>query len=225
MLDDASFFRQALADDQSRADAQLPVRFEWFDQEDPEETKKCGYTRYKRIQIIRTLIPGSKEDRVDRVNEDYKRRFPRQWAAFLAGEEGVVDGTPLKDFPGLTKDDISTLMHFHVLSVEQLAAMSDENATNIGHGFRQRRDGAKAWLAARKSAQPVAELNAKLKEKDEQVAALMERLAALESAQAGSVPLKSIVVPVTVPLEAAPEAKPKPKRIRTKKPKAEQPEG
>lgn len=208
MLDDNSFFRQA-TEDQSRGDAMLPVRFEWFDQEDPEESKKCGYPRYKRIQIIRTLIPGSKEDRVDRVNDDYRRRFPRQWAAFLAGEEGVVDGTPLKDFPGLTKDDISTLMHFHVLSVEQLAALSDENATNMGHGFRQRRDGAKVWLAARKTAQPVAELQAQLDAEREKNAAIMERLAALEAGQA--------------PREEKPAAAPK--RVRSKKPKAEQPEG
>jgi hypothetical protein len=190
-MDDASFFRQAMTEDQSKLDAQLPVRFEWFDEEDPAETKKCGYPRFKRIQILRTLIPGSKDERVDRVREEHKHRFPRAWAAFLAGDEGVVDGTPLKAFPGLTKDDISTAVHFHVLSVEQLAAMSDEHISNLGQGWRQKRDMAKNWLAAQKAAQPVAELNARVEDERqkrieaEERAALMEaRLAALEGATA-----------------------------------------
>lgn len=206
MFDDSSLFKQAFTEE-AKLDAQLPVRFEWFDEEDPEETKRCGYPRFKRIQILRTAIPGSKDERVDRVREEHKHRFPRAWAAFLAGEEGVVDGTPLKEFPGLTKDDISTLTHFHVLSVEQLASMSDEHVSNLGHGWRDRRNGAKAWLAARKSAQPVAELNAKLEEKDAQVAALMERLAALEAAS----PKNGAHGPQT------PVPEPKPKRNRKPK--------
>lgn len=209
-MDDATLFKYAVTgletEHQAKFDAHLPVRFEWFDEEDPIESKKCGYARYKRIQIIRTLIPGSKDERVDRVNEGHRRRFPRQWAAFLAGEEGVVDGTPLKDFPGLTKDDISTAVHFHVLSVEQLAAMSDEQAGNVGHGWRQKRDGAKAWLATRKAGEPVAELNARLEEKDAQLAAMMDRLKALEAAG----------VPVLSP-EAPTPAVP---RKRVRKPKA-----
>lgn len=203
-MDDASLFRQALTEDQAKFDAHLPVRFEWFDEEDPVETKRCGFARYKRIQIIRTLIPGSKDERVDRVREEHKIRFPRAWQAFLAGEEGVVDGTPLKDFPGLTKDDISTLVHFHVLSVEQLASMSDEHLANLGHGFRQRRDGARTWLASRKATQPVAELNAQLDDERQKRQALEERLAALEGRDGQPV------------LAVAP----KPKRVRSKpKPK------
>lgn len=181
-MDDASFFRQALTEDQAKFDAMLPVRFEWFDEEDPAESKKCGYARYRRIQILRTLIPGSKDERVDRVREEHKIRFPRAWAAFLAGEDGVVDGTPLKAFPGLTKDDISTAIHFHVLSVEQLAGMSDEHISNLGQGWRQKRDMAKNWIAAQKSAQPVAELNAALEDERQLRRALEERLAALEGA-------------------------------------------
>jgi hypothetical protein len=180
-MDDASLFRQAMTEDQAKFDAHLPVRFEWFDEEDPTETKKCGYPRYKRIQIIRTLIPGSKDERVDRVREEHKRRFPRAWAAFLAGEEGVVDGTPLKAFPGLSKDDISTAVHFHVLSVEQLASMSDEHIGNLGHGWRGKRDGAKNWLASQRSAQPMAELNAQLEDERQKRQALEDRLATLEA--------------------------------------------
>lgn len=205
-MDDASLFRQALTEDQAKFDAHLPVRFEWFDEEDPIETKKCGFARYKRIQIIRTLIPGSKDERVDRVREEHKLRFPRAWAAFIAGEEGVVDGTPLKDFPGLTKDDISTLVHFHVLSVEQLASMSDEHLANLGHGFRQRRDGAKAWLTSRRSTQPVAELNAQLEEEkqkrrdsDERAEAMATRLAALEQMMSGQNGASGQQVPVAAP--------------------------
>lgn len=209
-MDDASLFRQAFTEDQAKFDAHLPVRFEWFDEEDPTETKRCGFARYKRIQIIRTLIPGSKDERVDRVREEHKHRFPRAWAAFLAGEEGVVDGTPLKDFPGLTKDDISTAIHFHVLSVEQLASMSDEHVGNLGHGWRQRRDSAKTWLASRKASQPVAELQAQLDAERAEKEAILERLVALEARDGA----KS--------LEEAPKAEaPKPKRIRKPKPVAE----
>ena len=179
-MDDASFFKLAMTEDQAKFDASLPVRFEYLDIEDPVESKKSGYARYKRITIIRTLIPGSKDDRVDRVNEGHKLRFPRAWAAFQAGEEGVTDGTALREFPGLTKDDVSIATHANVLSVEQLAALSDEQASQVGHNWRQRRDAAKAWLAARKSEAPVAELNAALDEERQKRMALEARLAALE---------------------------------------------
>lgn len=214
MFDDAQFFQAAMTENQAKFDAQLPVRFEWFDEEDPAETKRCGYPRYKRIQIIRTLIPGSKDERVDRVRAEHKHRFPRAWAAFLAGEEGVVDGTPLKDFPGLTKDDVSTLTHFHVLSVEQLASMSDEQVGNLGHGWRARRDGAKTWMSARRAAQPVAELNAQLEEERSRRAELEARLAALEAGTYQNGAAGQAQLPVATP----------PKK-RNRKPKAVPAEG
>jgi hypothetical protein len=202
MFDDASFMQMALNENQAREDAALLVRFEWMDIEDPEATKAVGYQQFKRKEFIRIRIPGTQEERVSKVKEEHRRRFPRAYAAFKAGEENAINGTPLKECAVLNANEISMLNHHGVFSVEQVAALSDENMSNMGHGVRPVRDRVKSWWEARKTQAPVAALQAQLKEKDEQVAELMARLSALEAGQ--------------------PAPAPKPKRVRSKpKPQAE----
>lgn len=208
MFDDASFIQTAFSESQARDDAALLVRFEWQDVEDPEATEAAGFQQFRRREIIRIRIPGSQEERVSKVSQEHKLRFPRAYAAFKAGEENAIDGTPLKECPVLNTNEIYMLNHHGVFSVEQVAALSDENISNMGHGVRPVRDRTKNWLSARKNHAPVAALQAQLKEKDEQLERLSERLAALEAGSA-----KNGATAAETPVKPAPKK-------RNRKPKA-----
>jgi hypothetical protein len=199
-MDDSSFFAMASSEAQQQADAGLLVRFEWADVPDADATEKAGYPQFRRRERVCIRIPG-RDERFDWVKEEHRRRFPRAYAAFKAGTPEKIDGTPLSDWPGTNKNEVSMLGHYGVLSVEQLAGTSDESISLMGHGVRPIRDRAKAWLEARKSNKPVAELQSALKERDEKIEALTDRLLALESALTA----KGTAIPTE-----------KPKRIRKK---------
>jgi hypothetical protein len=208
-MDDSSFFALALTEDQQRQDASLLVRFELEEVEDRQETKKSGFPVYKKLERVHILIPGSREERVHTATREHQRRFPRAYAAFKSGLEVPPDGTAVRDWAGAGKGDAAMLVHHGVASVEQLAALSDENLSLMGHGIRPLRDRARSWVEARKAHKPIAELQAQLKEKDAETDALKARLAALEAHMLGRQVDASEVAP----------------KKRVRKTKAAQPEG
>lgn len=211
MLDASGFVDMTSSEESAREDAALHVRFEWLDVPDAEATKANGYPCFKQKEYVRIRIPGSQEERLRKVTDNERRRFPRAYAAFKAGNAEAVNGTALKECPVLNATEVSMFNHHGVFSVEQVAALSDENISGMGHGIRPVKDRVKAWYEARKSQAPVAALQAQLREKDEQMAGLLERLSALEAGthQNGA----------TLPQTPAPQPKPK----RNRKPKAPQP--
>lgn len=203
-MDDSSFFAMASTEAQQQADAGLLVRFEWADVPDADATEKAGFPQFRRRERVCIRIPG-RDERFDWVKPEHRARFPRAYAAFKAGTPEKVDGTPLADWAGTSKNEVSMLNHHGVVSVEQLAGCSDESISLMGHGVRPIRDRAKSWLDARKLNKPVAELQAALKERDALLASQGERLKALEDALLG----KGVAVPAPVP---APRKRGRPKK-------------
>ena len=181
MYDASGFIDMTSSEEVARADAALLVRFEWVDVEDPEATKANGYACFQKKEFVRIRIPGSQEERFRKVTEETRRRFPRAYAAFKAGHAEVVDGTALKECPVLNASEVSMLNHHGVAAVEQVAALSDEQISNMGHGIRPIRDRVKSWWDARKSQRPIAELQAQLNKERAEKEAILERLAALEA--------------------------------------------
>ncbi len=193
----------------AREDASLLVRFQVDDIVDEEATKANGYTSYKKIERVYIRIPGSHEERIKKVTREHKLRFPRAWAAYQAGVKDGAHGTPLKECAVLSATDVSMFTHHGVMSVEQAVALSDENIGNMGHGVRTVLERVKSWWEARQSQKPLAEMKAQIQERDDLIAQMSARLAALEAR------------------DGAPtmEEAPKPKRVRIRKPKAVPAEG
>lgn len=193
-------------EDVAREDAALLVRFELRDVDDPEETLKNGYPCFKQREFVCIRIPGSREERIKKVTVEHKRRFPRAWAAYQAGLKDAINGTPLKECAVLSATEVSMFNHHGVMAVEQAVALSDENIGNMGHGIRPAVERIKTWWESRKSQKPLAEMKAQIQQRDELIAQMSARLAALEAATG---------VPTLSP-EAPTPALPKPKRVRSK---------
>ena len=106
--------------------------------------------------------------------------YPREYAAFRQGADAALTGTPVKVWLGdnhRTRD----LAEWHVHTVEQLCALTDQLCASIGPGTYDLRRRAQTWLAARKDsalADRVAAENEALTRKNQ---ALEDRMARLEA--------------------------------------------
>jgi len=163
-----------------QGDDRLLVRFYMHPAKDVAATIEAGRPIFKEVPYIHIMQPGNKESIIHRkATQMDKDRFVEHYRKFTAREDqDAIEGTPLAEWPGITRSQCEELKFYNVLSVEQLAGMSDTNAQNF-RGINSLRQQAIAYLEAASdnaSAQALAEqkaINARL----------MERLEALEGAQ------------------------------------------
>lgn len=113
------------------------------------ESEKQGRPIFQDMPFIRIMFPGDKTKVVDRpVTDADRQRFPNQYAAFERQGEQVQSGTPITEWPFLTKSQALEMKGIGIHTVEQLAGVVDGNLTWFG--AREYRDKAKAWLDAAK---------------------------------------------------------------------------
>lgn len=115
---------------------------------------EAGRPIFKDVPMIKILIPGSKDPTVQKVNENYIRRFPRQWERFQKQMEQIVDGTPLDQVPFLTVSQIAELKAYNCFTLEQLAGMSDQAGQKF-MGIQSLKAKAQKYLDAANNAAPI----------------------------------------------------------------------
>lgn len=114
---------------------------------DTKETEIQGRPIFNSVPFVEIRLPGDKNAVVnERVNEEHKRRWPAAWAAYEEKRTGLVDGTPIEEFPLLDVTQVATLRHCGIRSIEQLAAVSDGNLPQLGPDGRKLRERAKQHL-------------------------------------------------------------------------------
>ena len=125
-----------------------------------------GRAVYKDVSYITILFPADKTKKVFRrvkMEDDNSgpsdlTRFPKQWAAFQAQQEQIPDGMPLEHWPPMTKARVKELKSLHLHTVEQLAALTDQNGPSIGLDWRKLRDMALNFTASAKDGAAVTKL-------------------------------------------------------------------
>jgi hypothetical protein len=113
---------------------------------------EAGRDVYEDRHYVEIIQPGEMRSVVDReVNEDDKRRWPREWAAYEAGNEMATVGTPLEKWPLIGSPAmVKTLKAININTVEDLACLTDAGLGNVGMGARNLRESAKLWLSEAK---------------------------------------------------------------------------
>lgn len=136
-------------------------------------------------QFVRIQNPGDKLNIIERpVEEDDKRRFPRQWLYFqMKNSEGQVLGTPLSDWhkecpDELNKGQLEELQILKFQSVEQLATASDSQLQKVGMGSTGLREKARLYLTNKNKSESTKELEKTRSELEELKAQMAELLAA-----------------------------------------------
>ncbi|UJH75049.1 chromosome partitioning protein ParA (plasmid) [Burkholderia cenocepacia] len=158
------------------------------------ESEKQGRPIYKDVAHIRIHFAGDRTKMIFRpvkMEDDQQgpsdpRRFPRQWAAFQEQRSQVQEGTPLEQWPPLSRSEVMSMKAMHIHTVEQLAAMADSNLSWLG--ARELREKAIAWLKNAEGGKEVVRLTAEneqlradLDAQREQTKELAERLDALSA--------------------------------------------
>src|SRR5690348_2123060 len=114
----------------------------------PDDAASAAQGRpiFRQEERVQFLMPGSPNQPVFRVTDEHRDRWPEAYAAFRRGEEMSPDGTPLEQWPILTRAQVLELKALNVFTVEQAAQLPDTAVQKIGRGGYALRDRAKAYL-------------------------------------------------------------------------------
>lgn len=113
------------------------------------ESEKQGRPIFKDLPHIRKLIPGDASTVVERVAKDHDiNMHPREWEIFQRQQVTGVTGTPLEQWPQITRAQVKEAKYFEVHTVEQLSELSDTSCQKMGMGYSELRSKAKAYLEA-----------------------------------------------------------------------------
>lgn len=119
--------------------------------QDHVATEREGYPVHITKEEVTLFIAGDPLSAATHpVDEKIKARFSEQYEKWKRDKSGAhIVGMPLSKWPMATPGMIKELEFLNVLSVEDLASISDGNVTNITEG-RSLREKAIAWLASAK---------------------------------------------------------------------------
>lgn len=201
---------------QSAEDEKLLVKFFIRAKQDRRESIKEGRPIYKDVEYIDIKIPGSRNAGVNRPATPKDRdRFPKHYAAFKQRTEAPSEGTPLVEWPLMTRSMAEEMAFVNIKTVEHLAASADAHISKFMGGLNIKQK-ALEWLEIADEEKPYLQMKAELTERDERIAKLEAKLDKLIAASAETpVPVEA-APSLASDLDTAPEAK-KPRRRRQKK--------
>ena len=164
---------------QQEQDKTLLVKFFYKTVEDKGASAEQGRACFKEREYIDIRIPGTRGAGATRpATPRDKKRFERHYQAFKQRVELPLEGTPLSEWPVITRSQAEELAFASVKTVEQLANMSDAIASGFmgGQMFKAK---AQKWLEQAKSDVSVGQLEAELAKRDAQIEALSAKLESL----------------------------------------------
>ncbi len=204
----------AIDSDVQGADSRLAVRFYKKAMKQDDATLTEGRPVFKEFDFVNIIVPGDALTEIDTyAREEHKSRFPRQWAHYQnqVGQEETMIGTPVEQWPLVTRSQAEELRGRKFKTVESIAHATDLQIQNIGmvagmspHGFREK---AKAFLN-------LANESAEAAKKNEEIDALRQENAKIKAETEAK--LSKMQEQMEAILAAVAEKKPK-----TRKPKVE----
>lgn len=144
------------------------------------ESEKEGRPIYKDTPFVHIRFPGDRTREIQRkATQEYRDRFPRQWAAYQQKTAAVQEGTPLEEWGPMSKSQALNYKGLNIHTVEQLASVPDSVLHNLGHGSRTIRDKAIAWLRSSKDSSETLRLASENQQLKDDIALLKEQVAEL----------------------------------------------
>lgn len=157
----------------SKDDAGLLVRFYKTMERNDVRSTVMGKPEFDEVECISIRVPGSRDEHVALVNDEYRERFKDEYRAWKANEGAPITGTPLAEWPAVTVSFVDEMKLVGVRTVEELAGMSDGHAMATP-GLQTMKARAIAWLQGQDASSALAKAEAREKE-------LLDRIAALEA--------------------------------------------
>jgi hypothetical protein len=174
MVLDAKDFQQS----QHEGDKRLLAKFYKNAIFNEFKSNEAGRHIYDEIDYIRVITPGSRDDFHTEATQQYKDRFPEQWARYKSSQDQAVSGTPIDMVPWLTIGQVQELKYFNISTVEQLVAAPDSIAQKF-LGFHNLRAKAKSFLDSATAEAEKTKLESALRERDDKITELSTSVASL----------------------------------------------
>ena len=124
----------------------LYVQFYVHPLQNAEKTLEEGRPIFDETDYVRIMVPGDKTSIVERParigqgpNFD-NFKYGQEYQMFKQGTQDALVGTPLSEWPSISRSQVRELEHFNVRTVEQLAGMPDTAVQNFSgvSGLRTR---------------------------------------------------------------------------------------
>jgi hypothetical protein len=156
---------------ETQGDDKLFIQFKTEAVMNPHKSTKAGRPIFDDVDMIVIRTPGSQLTSIVSPVKYYMQRFGDKYRKWKAGQNDIMSGTPLENFPQLFGKPslIAELKSLHIHTVEQLAELPDIYKQKIMGGFELAKR-ASEWIS--KSA-----VEADNVEKQQ----LLDRIALLES--------------------------------------------
>ena len=196
---------------ESDMDAQLMVKFFYKEREDKAQTLAEGRPIFKDTEYMEIRVRGNRDPQACRpATHADKQRFPRHYEAFKKRVELPEEGTPLAEWPQISRSQIEELAFLGIKTVEQLSKAGDTQISKfrMGYTLKQR---ATDWLSSSSSTALIANneaLKTQIKALEDKVNRL---LGALDHAQSAPIaPTPTALDEVAEVAEVAQEPKEEP---------------
>jgi len=113
-------------------DEKLYVQFYMGSMRNQEKSETEGRPVFDAIPFVKILVPGDKSTLIDTIADaNHKRRFAKMWQQFQQNQSQDISGTPLRDWPAITRAQADELNYLNILTVEQLATVADVYGAKI----------------------------------------------------------------------------------------------
>lgn len=170
------------------------VRFERRPVEDRAATISAGHYVAKDVDFALITRPGDRDTleteatawlaglrekaRGGSIPDTWARGFTESYENWKKGEEPPISGTPIKGWAVLSPASQEGIIRAGILSVEDLAEISESSLGQLGTGALSYKLKAQAWLDAAKDQGKVAEKVAELAQKIADLTELSQKLLA-----------------------------------------------
>jgi hypothetical protein len=145
---------------EQRMDEQLMVKFFLKEREDKAQTVETGSPKFKEVEYVEIRVPGKRDAQACRpATWRDKQRFSRHYEMFQKRVEMPEEGTPLGQWPQVTRSQVEELSFLAIKTVENVANMADVHAQKMHGGLMLKRRAAE-WLEESNATALIAEKEA-----------------------------------------------------------------
>lgn len=139
-------------------------------------TVEEGRPIFDDVECIKIIVPGDKNNVIDRpATKQDRLRFAKQYEGYKAGktEDTQVGGTPLTEWPFLSRGQVEELKYLGIRTVENIAECRDDITSRVP-GMVSLKRNAQVWLGKAKNAAEAAKTTKLIEDQQAQIAALQE---------------------------------------------------
>ncbi len=181
-MDDFEFVLPATSD--ARGPKKLLPKFYIAPQKNQAKTLKEGRPIYDDVEFIELRIPGNVKDVfVEKVNQKWIEEYPVEYKHWKATQKQLISGTPLSQYPKMTRSRVMELNALGIMTLEQFAGLTDSQMQGAGMGTRAEIAQVKAFLQAAADTAIVTKQAAELEKQNAEIADLKRQIAEIAARQ------------------------------------------